>query len=170
MGAEKGVYDSFYEFFGEDGISFNPHPEKFREFARKNPPPDPPPPRNSSSSGGRCMATWRTRETSATTPGRPSSPISPRRNAPRDTGTSSRFGESSRTERGASPWTWAPIHRVRTPRTRIGFATSGRIEDRRRRFRPATKRKGARRSWSSNPGSAGRLRKGVRDGYVERGR
>jgi ketosteroid isomerase-like protein len=45
MGAEKGVRDSFYEFFGEEGISFNPHPQKFREFARQNPLPDPPPPR-----------------------------------------------------------------------------------------------------------------------------
>ncbi|HJS74484.1 MAG TPA: DUF4440 domain-containing protein [Vicinamibacteria bacterium] len=45
MGAEKGVRESFFEFFGEEGISFNPHPQKFREFARKNPLPDPPPPR-----------------------------------------------------------------------------------------------------------------------------
>jgi ketosteroid isomerase-like protein len=45
MGAEKGVRESFFEFFGEEGISFNPHPTRFREFARKNPLPDPPPPR-----------------------------------------------------------------------------------------------------------------------------
>jgi ketosteroid isomerase-like protein len=45
MGAEKGVYESFFKFFGEEGISFNPHPGKFREGARANPPPDPPPPR-----------------------------------------------------------------------------------------------------------------------------
>jgi len=45
MGAEKGVRESFFEFFGEEGISFNPHPQKFREFARKNPLPDPPPAR-----------------------------------------------------------------------------------------------------------------------------
>jgi ketosteroid isomerase-like protein len=45
MGAEKGVRESFFEFFGEEGISFNPHPAKFREYARKNPLPDPPPPR-----------------------------------------------------------------------------------------------------------------------------
>jgi ketosteroid isomerase-like protein len=45
LGAEKGVRESFFEFFGEEGISFNPHPQKFREFARKNPLPDPPPPR-----------------------------------------------------------------------------------------------------------------------------
>lgn len=45
MGAEKGVRESFFEFFGEEGISFTPHPAKFREFARKNPLPDPPPAR-----------------------------------------------------------------------------------------------------------------------------
>jgi len=45
MGAEKGVRESFFEFFGEEGISFNPHPTKFREHARNNPLPDPPPPR-----------------------------------------------------------------------------------------------------------------------------
>jgi len=45
MGAEKGVRVSFFEFFGEDGISFNPHPQKFREFAHQNPLPDPPPAR-----------------------------------------------------------------------------------------------------------------------------
>jgi ketosteroid isomerase-like protein len=45
VGAEKGVRESFFEFFGEEGISFVPHPAKFREFARKNPLPDPPPPR-----------------------------------------------------------------------------------------------------------------------------
>jgi ketosteroid isomerase-like protein len=45
MGAEKGVYESFFKYFGEEGIGFNPHPGKFREGARANPPPDPPPPR-----------------------------------------------------------------------------------------------------------------------------
>jgi ketosteroid isomerase-like protein len=45
MGAEKGVRESFFEFFGEEGISFVPHPAKFREFARKNPLPNPPPAR-----------------------------------------------------------------------------------------------------------------------------
>jgi ketosteroid isomerase-like protein len=45
MGAEKGVRESFFEFFGEEGISFTPHPAKFREYARKNPLPDPPPAR-----------------------------------------------------------------------------------------------------------------------------
>jgi ketosteroid isomerase-like protein len=45
MGAEKGVRESFFEFFGEDGIAFNPHPGKFRENARKNPVPANPPPR-----------------------------------------------------------------------------------------------------------------------------
>jgi ketosteroid isomerase-like protein len=45
MGAEKGIRESFFQFFGEEGISFNPHPGRFREFARKNPLPDPPPSR-----------------------------------------------------------------------------------------------------------------------------
>jgi ketosteroid isomerase-like protein len=45
MGAEKGVHESFFKYFGEEGISFSPHPGKFREGARANPPPDPPPPR-----------------------------------------------------------------------------------------------------------------------------
>ncbi len=45
MGAERGVRESFFEFFGEEGISFNPHPTKFREYARKNPLPDLPPAR-----------------------------------------------------------------------------------------------------------------------------
>jgi ketosteroid isomerase-like protein len=45
MGAEKGVRESFFEFFGEEGVSFNPRPGRFREFARKHPLPDPPPPR-----------------------------------------------------------------------------------------------------------------------------
>ncbi len=44
MGAEKGVAESFYKYFGEEGIGFGPHPEKFRETYRKNPPPNPPPP------------------------------------------------------------------------------------------------------------------------------
>lgn len=45
LGAEKGVRESFWVYFGEEGISFNPHPGKFRDFVRKNPLPDPPPPR-----------------------------------------------------------------------------------------------------------------------------
>lgn len=45
MGAEKGVRESFYEFFGEEGISFNAHPTRFREYARKNPVPTPAPAR-----------------------------------------------------------------------------------------------------------------------------
>lgn len=45
MGAEKGVYESFFKYFGEEGISFSPHPGKFREGARANPPPNPPPAR-----------------------------------------------------------------------------------------------------------------------------
>jgi ketosteroid isomerase-like protein len=44
MGAEVGVYDSFFKYFGEEGIGFSPHPGKFRENARKNPPPTPRPP------------------------------------------------------------------------------------------------------------------------------
>jgi len=44
LGAEKGVQESFYKYFGEEGIGFGPHPEKFREGYRKNPPPNPPPP------------------------------------------------------------------------------------------------------------------------------
>ena len=44
MGAEKGVNESFYKYFGEEGIGFGPHPEKFREAYRKNPPPNPAPP------------------------------------------------------------------------------------------------------------------------------
>ncbi len=44
LGAEKGVQESFYKYFGEEGIGFGPHPEKFRESYRKNPPPNPPPP------------------------------------------------------------------------------------------------------------------------------
>jgi ketosteroid isomerase-like protein len=43
MGAEKGVRVSFFEYFGEEGIAFVPHPMKLREFARANPLPDPPP-------------------------------------------------------------------------------------------------------------------------------
>jgi ketosteroid isomerase-like protein len=45
MGAEKGVYDSFFKYFGEEGIGFSPHPEKFREGARRNPPLTPRPAR-----------------------------------------------------------------------------------------------------------------------------
>jgi ketosteroid isomerase-like protein len=45
MGAEVGVYDSFFKYFGEEGISFSRHPERFRERARKSPPPTPRPPR-----------------------------------------------------------------------------------------------------------------------------
>jgi ketosteroid isomerase-like protein len=44
MGAKQGVRASFYEFFGEEGVFFNPHPAKFREFVRRTPLPDPPPP------------------------------------------------------------------------------------------------------------------------------
>jgi ketosteroid isomerase-like protein len=44
LGAEKGVRESFFKFFGEEGISFSPHPGKFRENARRNPQPNPPPP------------------------------------------------------------------------------------------------------------------------------
>ena len=45
LGAEKGVAESFFKYFGEEGIGFGPHPHKFREQARKNPQPNPPPPR-----------------------------------------------------------------------------------------------------------------------------
>lgn len=45
MGAKVGIYDSFFKYFGEEGIGFGPHPEKFRERARKNPRPTPRPPR-----------------------------------------------------------------------------------------------------------------------------
>ncbi|MGH9319156.1 MAG: hypothetical protein ACRD3V_04620 [Vicinamibacteria bacterium] len=41
----KGVYESFFKYFGEEGVAFNPHPHRFREEARRNPPPEPPPPR-----------------------------------------------------------------------------------------------------------------------------
>ena len=34
---EKGIRDSFYEFFAEDGINFQPHPTKTRESIRKRP-------------------------------------------------------------------------------------------------------------------------------------
>jgi len=44
LGAEKGVQESFFKYFGEEGIGFGPHPGKFREASRKNPPPNPPPP------------------------------------------------------------------------------------------------------------------------------
>lgn len=44
LGAEKGVQESFFKYFGEEGINFGPHPQKLRESARKNPPPNPPPP------------------------------------------------------------------------------------------------------------------------------
>ncbi|MCI0402822.1 MAG: nuclear transport factor 2 family protein, partial [Acidobacteria bacterium] len=38
---ERGVPLSFYEFFAEDGISFSPHPGKYRENFRKDPPQPP---------------------------------------------------------------------------------------------------------------------------------
>lgn len=44
LGAEKGVQVSFFKYFGEEGISFGPHPQRFREQARKSLPPNPPPP------------------------------------------------------------------------------------------------------------------------------
>lgn len=44
LGAEKGVQESFFKYFGEEGIAFTPHPAKFRENSRKNPPPNPPRP------------------------------------------------------------------------------------------------------------------------------
>lgn len=36
---EKGIRDSFYEFFAEDGINFQPHPTNTREAIRKRPAP-----------------------------------------------------------------------------------------------------------------------------------
>jgi ketosteroid isomerase-like protein len=41
---EKGVRDSFFEFFAEDGINFTPHPTNTRESIRKSPPPAKRPP------------------------------------------------------------------------------------------------------------------------------
>jgi ketosteroid isomerase-like protein len=41
---EKGVRDSFYEFFAEDGINFQPHPTNTREAIRKRPAPATRPP------------------------------------------------------------------------------------------------------------------------------
>src|SRR3982750_3505507 len=41
---EKGVRDSFFEFFAEDGINFTPHPTNTRESIRKSPPPATRPP------------------------------------------------------------------------------------------------------------------------------
>ncbi|HEV2911883.1 MAG TPA: DUF4440 domain-containing protein [Pyrinomonadaceae bacterium] len=37
--AEKGVRDSFYEYFADDGINFQPHPVNTRESIRKSPAP-----------------------------------------------------------------------------------------------------------------------------------
>jgi len=45
MCVEKGFVASFYEFFAEDGIAFQPHPVKFREAVRKETSATPPPPR-----------------------------------------------------------------------------------------------------------------------------
>lgn len=36
---EKGVRDSFFEFFAEDGVNFTPHPTNTREAIRKSQPP-----------------------------------------------------------------------------------------------------------------------------------
>ncbi|MGH9602539.1 MAG: DUF4440 domain-containing protein [Terriglobales bacterium] len=36
---EKGVAASFYEFFGEEGIAFSPHPGRFRDGYKSPPPP-----------------------------------------------------------------------------------------------------------------------------------
>ncbi len=41
---EKGVRDSFFEFFAEDGINFTPHPTNTRESIRKSQPPATRPP------------------------------------------------------------------------------------------------------------------------------
>ncbi|HEX8137263.1 MAG TPA: DUF4440 domain-containing protein [Pyrinomonadaceae bacterium] len=41
---EKGVRESFYQFFAEDGINFQPHPTKTREAIRKQPAPPARPP------------------------------------------------------------------------------------------------------------------------------
>jgi ketosteroid isomerase-like protein len=41
---EKGVRDSFFEFFAEDGINFTPHPTNTREAIRKSQPPATRPP------------------------------------------------------------------------------------------------------------------------------
>lgn len=41
---EKGIRDSFYEFFAEDGINFQPHPTNTRESIRKRPAPPTRPP------------------------------------------------------------------------------------------------------------------------------
>lgn len=41
---EKGVRESFYQFFAEDGINFQPHPTNTREAIRKEPAPPQPPP------------------------------------------------------------------------------------------------------------------------------
>jgi ketosteroid isomerase-like protein len=41
---EKGIRDSFFEFFAEDGINFTPHPTNTREGIRKSPPPAKRPP------------------------------------------------------------------------------------------------------------------------------
>jgi ketosteroid isomerase-like protein len=41
---EKGIRESFYEFFAEDGINFQPHPTNTREAIRKRPAPSRRPP------------------------------------------------------------------------------------------------------------------------------
>jgi ketosteroid isomerase-like protein len=41
---EKGIRESFYEFFAEDGINFQPHPTNTREAIRKRPAPATRPP------------------------------------------------------------------------------------------------------------------------------
>ena len=41
---EKGIRESFYEFFAEDGINFQPHPTNTREAIRKRPAPAKRPP------------------------------------------------------------------------------------------------------------------------------
>jgi len=41
---QRGVRDSFYEFFAEDGIAFQPHPVKLRDALRGQPAPEQKPP------------------------------------------------------------------------------------------------------------------------------
>jgi ketosteroid isomerase-like protein len=41
---EKGIRESFYQFFAEDGINFQPHPTNTREAIRKQPAPPARPP------------------------------------------------------------------------------------------------------------------------------
>ena len=42
MSVERGIRESFMTFFGEDGISFQPGPVRYKETARKRPPPQNP--------------------------------------------------------------------------------------------------------------------------------